>query len=120
MKQPLSMHPLRNSLRLQLTRHPLLAELDEAAFAELAELLVIQDAHRGECLLEQGSRELRQFFVLEGLIKRTVSSLQGREMTLRFAGGASATLDSGPDGRWTGQLTEAGQTSAVTLRKTSP
>ena len=86
MKQLLSSHSRRHSLRLQLTRHPLLAELDEAAFAELAELLVIQDAHRGECLLEQGGRELRHFFVLEGLLKRTVSSPQGREMTLRFAG----------------------------------
>jgi CRP-like cAMP-binding protein len=86
MKPHLSMHPQRHSLRLQLMRHPLLAGLDEAAFDELAESLVIQDAHRGECLLEQGSRELRQFFVLGGLLKRTVSSPQGREMTLRFAG----------------------------------
>jgi hypothetical protein len=44
----------------------------------------------------------------------------GSEMTLRFAGGASATLESQPDGRWTGQLTEAGQTSSVTLRKSGP
>ena len=46
----------------------------------------MHDAQRGECLLEQGSRELRQFFVLEGLVKRIVASPQGREMTLRFAG----------------------------------
>jgi len=86
MNHPLSNHPQRHFLRLQVTRHPLLAELDEAARAELCELLLVHDAHRGECLLEQGSRELCQFFVLEGLIKRVVTSPQGREMTLRFAG----------------------------------
>lgn len=86
MKCPLSNHPQCRFLRLQFTRHPLLAELDEAARAELCEGLVVQDAHRGECLLEQGSHELCQFFVLEGLIKRVVTSPQGREMTLRFAG----------------------------------
>ena len=41
----------------------------------------------------------------------------GSEMTLRFAGGASATLEGGSDGRWSGQLTEAGQTRPVTLRR---
>jgi CRP-like cAMP-binding protein len=86
MKCPLATHPQRNFLRLQLMRNPLLAVLDEAAFAPLAAQLVVQEAHRGECLLAQGGRELRQFFVLEGLIKRIVCSPQGREMTLRFAG----------------------------------
>lgn len=86
MKQHLSTHPRHHFLHLQLARHPLLCELDETALAELVELLVMQDMHRGECLLQQGSREPRQFFVLEGLVKRIVSSPQGREMTLRFAG----------------------------------
>ena len=86
MKQPLSSHPRRQYLRLLLTRHPLLSCLEDAEITELAELLVMQDVHRGECLLVQGSDEPRQFFVLEGLLKRTVSSPQGREMTLRFAG----------------------------------
>ena len=86
MKCPLLTHPQRNFLRLQLLRHPLLAALDEALAAPLVEQAVVQEAHRGECLLPQGGRELRQFFVLEGLVKRTVCSPQGREMTLRFAG----------------------------------
>jgi CRP-like cAMP-binding protein len=86
MKHQLSNHPRRHFMRLQLARHPLLAELDEAALAEFAELIELHDTHRGECLLEQGSQELRQFFVLEGLVKRIVTSQQGREMTLRFAG----------------------------------
>jgi CRP-like cAMP-binding protein len=86
MKCSLSNHPQCRFLRLQVTRHPLLAELDEAAREDLCEELVVQDAHRGECLLEQGSHELCHYFVLEGLVKRVVTSPQGREMTLRFAG----------------------------------
>jgi CRP-like cAMP-binding protein len=86
MKCPLPNHPQYRVLRLQLMRHPLLAMLDEASFAPLAEQIVVQEAHRGECLLAQGGRELRQFFVLDGLVKRVVCNPQGREMTLRFAG----------------------------------
>src|SRR5438876_246659 len=86
MKCPLSNHPQCNSLRLQLKRNPLLGELDDSAHAELSGLLVIQEGHRGECLLEQGEPELRQFFVLDGLLKRIVTSPEGREMALRFAG----------------------------------
>jgi CRP-like cAMP-binding protein len=86
MKFPLSNHPLRKTIGCQLKSHPLLAGLDEAAHAELAGLLSVHEGHRGERLLEQGSRDLHQFFVLEGLLKRVVTSAQGREMTLRFAG----------------------------------
>jgi CRP-like cAMP-binding protein len=86
MKCPLPTHPQRQFLRLQLMRNPLLAVLDEAQLAPLAGQVMVQEAHRGECLLAQGSRELRQFFVLEGLVKRIVCSPQGREMTVRFAG----------------------------------
>src|SRR5262249_27851816 len=86
MKCPLPNHPLCNSLRLQLKRNPLLAGLDDAALDELMQMLVVHEAPRGECLLQQGAHELRQFFVLEGLLKRIVTGPQGREMTLRFAG----------------------------------
>lgn len=86
MKHPLSDHPQRHFLRLRLQRHPLLDGLDEAALAGLVEVVTMHEAQRGECLLEQGSTEPRQFFVLEGLLKRVVTSAQGREMTLRFAG----------------------------------
>jgi CRP-like cAMP-binding protein len=86
MKRLLLNHPLRNSISLQLKSHPLLAGLDDAAHAALAGLLTVHEVHRGEQLLEQGSRELSQFLVIEGLIKRVVSGANGREMTLRFAG----------------------------------
>jgi CRP-like cAMP-binding protein len=86
MKCQLQNHPLCHSLQLQLKRNPLLAELDDAALHELGELLLVQEAPRGACLLQQGGHELRQFFVLDGLLKRIVASPEGREMTLRFAG----------------------------------
>lgn len=87
MKHPLDAHPLRNTIRLKLRSHPLLAQLrDEAAYAELFALVEVQECSRGERLLEQGSHELRQFFVIEGMLKRVVASAEGREMTLHFAG----------------------------------
>lgn len=86
MKRLLLNHPLRNTISLQLKAHPLLAGLDDEAHAELAGLLVVHEVHRGEQLLAQGSRELSQFLVIEGLLKRVVTSANGREMTLRFAG----------------------------------
>jgi CRP-like cAMP-binding protein len=86
MQCPLSEHPLRNTIRLQLKSHPLLAPLGEPALSELLGLLVIEEGNRGERLLDQGSRELRHYFVIEGLLKRVVTSAEGREMTLHFAG----------------------------------
>jgi len=85
MNCPLSQHPLRHTIALQLKTHPLLAGLDSAAHAELLELVEVQECHRGERLLEQGSRELRHFFIIEGVLKRVVTSAQGREMALHFS-----------------------------------
>ncbi|GAB2605289.1 hypothetical protein GCM10027034_43110 [Ramlibacter solisilvae] len=82
----MSSHPLRNTIRLQLRRHPLLAGLDEAAYAELAALLSVQEGARGERLVEQGSQDLQHFFIVEGVLKRVVNSPEGREVTLHFAG----------------------------------
>jgi CRP-like cAMP-binding protein len=86
MNSPLAHHPLRNTIQLQLKTHPLLAGLGDEAHADLAALLTVQEGQRGERLLDQGSRDLRQFFVIEGLLKRVVTSPEGREMTLHFAG----------------------------------
>jgi CRP-like cAMP-binding protein len=85
MPAPLQTHPERNSIRLKLRENVLLTHLDASVHAELAALLAVVDGHRGDFLLRQGDRELRQYFVLDGLLKRTVTSTDGREMTLRFA-----------------------------------
>jgi CRP-like cAMP-binding protein len=86
MKCPLNAYPLRHSVALALKSHPLLAQLDDDALADLFAMLQVQQGARGERLLEQGSRDLRHFFVIEGLLKRVVTSAEGREMTLHFAG----------------------------------
>jgi len=85
MKIALQNHPERHTIGLQLKRNRLLADLDDDALAELRELLFVRDGHRGECLLEQGTREPVHFFVLDGVLKRVVTSPAGREMALRFA-----------------------------------
>jgi CRP-like cAMP-binding protein len=85
MKHLLAAHPLRNTIGLRLRSHPLLAPLSADACAELFALMEVHDAARGERLLEQGSRDLHHFFVIEGLLKRVVTSAEGREMTLHFA-----------------------------------
>jgi CRP-like cAMP-binding protein len=84
MKCALSDHPLKRTIALQLKSQPLLARLDDATHAELAARLVVHEAQRGERLLEQGSQAPQQFFVIQGLLKRVVTSPEGREMTLRF------------------------------------
>jgi CRP-like cAMP-binding protein len=86
MKAPLATHPLRNSIGLQLKSNPVLAGLDDAAYAELFAMLAVHEAQRGERLQEQGGHEARQFFVVEGLLKRVATSPEGREVTLHFAG----------------------------------
>ncbi len=86
MNPPLHRHPLRQSIGLQLRSHPLLAGLDPHAFDELLPLLSVEEGARGARLLQQGSSELRQFFVVEGMLKRVVANAEGREMTLHFAG----------------------------------
>jgi CRP-like cAMP-binding protein len=86
MNTPLTAHPLRNSISLQLKSHALLAQLDEQALVELFAMLQVRECSRGERLLEQNSRDLRHFFVIEGVLKRVVTSAEGREMALHFAG----------------------------------
>src|SRR5947209_8662515 len=54
---------------------------------ELAELephLLVVDCAKSEILLRQGDVEMSQYFVLNGILKRVVSSANGREMILRF------------------------------------
>lgn len=84
----LSTHPQRNSLRLQLRRNQLLERMTSAQWCELEPLLAVADYRKGEPLVHQGDEEMEQFFILDGMVKRVVSNPEGREMILRFAGGA--------------------------------
>jgi CRP-like cAMP-binding protein len=81
----LGAHPQRNSIRLQLRQNQALARMTAAQWAELEPLLAIADYRKGDALVRQGGEEMEQFFILEGMVKRVVSSPQGREMILRFA-----------------------------------
>lgn len=81
----LANHPERNLIRLQLKQNAVLRGLNEEDRAELETHLVIVDGHKGEFLLHQGVREMEQYFILEGILKRVVANKEGKVMILRFA-----------------------------------
>ena len=78
-------HPERNVIRLLLMRNRELRGLDDDSRAELEPHLSIVDGNKGEFLLHQGVREMAQYFILDGILKRVVSNKEGKEMILRFA-----------------------------------
>lgn len=78
-------HPERNVIRLQLKQNEVLRELDEHDLAELEPHLSVFDGGKGDWLLYQGVREMEQYFIIDGILKRVVSNPQGKEMILRFA-----------------------------------
>jgi len=81
----LASHPQRNSLRLQLRENQVLQGMIAAQWSELEPLLVVAEYRKGDPLVRQGDEEMEQFFILEGMLKRVVSTPEGREMILRFA-----------------------------------
>ena len=84
----LSSHPQRNTIRLQLRQNLLLKALQRDQWDELEPALVVGEYRKGDHLVHQGDEEMEQFFILDGMVKRVVSSPEGREMILRFAGDA--------------------------------
>ena len=82
---PLLSHPERNVIRLQLKHNEVLAELPDAVRDELEAELVIVEGNKGDFMLHQGVREMEQYFILDGILKRVVASPDGKEMILRFA-----------------------------------
>lgn len=78
-------HPQRNTVRLELKRNPILAGLQQPAWDALEARLEIAEARKGELLVHQGSHDMEQFFILEGILKRVVANAEGKEMILRFA-----------------------------------
>ena len=78
-------HPERNVIRVQLKQNVVLQGLDDEDCAELEPHLVIVDGHKGDFLLHQGVREMEQYFILDGILKRVVTNEEAKEMILRFA-----------------------------------
>lgn len=87
-------------------------------FAGDRELFVLQLIDRNGAV-EGAWRDLRRPGALDASGFIDGAERAGDELTLRFAGGAVAVLH-GADGRWTGELTEAGGKHAVTLRRRNP
>ena len=80
----LDKHPEKNLIRLQLSQNIVLQSLDQNSMAELEGSLEISDLKKSEILLRQGSYQMEQYFVLDGILKRIVSSADAKEMILRF------------------------------------
>ena len=78
-------HPEKNVIRLQLSQNVILQHLDPKSMSELLGLLEIADLKKTEILLHQGDTQMEQDFVLDGILKRIVSSVDAKEMILRFA-----------------------------------
>lgn len=82
---PLASHPERNVIRLQLKQLQSLEGLSEDDRAALEPHLEIVEGRKGEFLLHQGVRDMSQYFILDGILKRVVANQDGKEMILRFA-----------------------------------
>ena len=63
----LDKHPEKNLIRLQLSQNIVLQSLDQNSMAELEGSLEISDLKKSEILLRQGSYQMEQYFVLDGI-----------------------------------------------------
>lgn len=84
---PLAGHPERAIIRAQLRQNVVLKTMTDAERDELESHLAVVDAKKGDQLLRQGMREMEQYFVLDGMLKRVVTNAEAKEMILRFAAG---------------------------------
>ena len=80
---PIDKHAERNVIRLELRQNQVLKDLSDDERGALADQLVIVDCAKGDCLLHQGVHEMEQYFVLDGILKRVVTSAEAKEMILR-------------------------------------
>ncbi len=83
--RPLLAHPDLARIRSRLRKNRVLRVLSPSQWAELEPLLVVSRYGKNEALVRQGEREMRQLFILEGVLKRVVADKCGHRMTLRFA-----------------------------------
>jgi len=78
-------HPEKNIIRVQMRQNLILKGVGEADLAALERQLSIVDRQKGEFLLHQGVKEMEQYFVLDGILKRVVTNPKGKRMILRFS-----------------------------------
>ena len=71
--------PQRNTIRLQLKQNLILREMPMSAWNDLEPLLEVAEYRKSESLVRQGSTNMEQFFILDGILKRVVSNPQGRK-----------------------------------------
>jgi CRP-like cAMP-binding protein len=81
----LARHPEAKIVRLQLRQNVVLRTLDRDEWERLEPLLEITDYAKGALLENQGDASMQQYFILDGILKRVVSTPAGKEMILRFA-----------------------------------
>ncbi|MDH5536862.1 MAG: Crp/Fnr family transcriptional regulator [Betaproteobacteria bacterium] len=81
----LAHHPEAKVIRVQLRQNLILKQLRAAQWAEIELLLDVTDYSKGEVLEHQGDESMEQYFIIDGILKRVVSTAQGKEMILRFA-----------------------------------
>ena len=81
----LARHPEAKIVRLQLRQNLVLRHMTPEQWDELEPLLDITDYPKGALLENQGDSSMRQYFILDGILKRVVSNPAGKEMILRFA-----------------------------------
>lgn len=81
----LARHPEAKIVRLQLRQNLVLGSLTRDEWERLEPLLEITDYPKGALLENQGDWSMQQYFILDGILKRVVSTPSGKEMILRFA-----------------------------------
>lgn len=81
------------------------------------DLYALQLVDRGKGVVEGAWRDLRRPGAIGGSGFIEQVERVGSEMTVRLAEGRTATLEGSANGRWRGELTEAGQTRTVDLKR---
>jgi CRP-like cAMP-binding protein len=81
----LARHADAKIVRLQLRQNAVLQPTTREQWDELEPLLDITDYAKGAPLENQGDESMQQYFILDGILKRVVTSPAGKEMILRFA-----------------------------------
>ena len=81
----LARHPDAKIVRLQLRQNLVLRPMTCEQWDMLEPLLDVADYAKGALLENQGDSSMQQYFILDGILKRVVSTRAGKEMILRFA-----------------------------------